>query len=95
MTIVKYSLLIVLIVSCIYKSFGIESEIIYKTTHGKIKGQKDQSVNGKSYLTFRKVPYGKPPMNKLRLKVRLITIDKSSLKILFYQSTLTASSGLL
>lgn len=42
---------------------------IVKTVTGNIRGQILRDIEGNQYLSFRGVPYAKPPVGKLRFKV--------------------------
>lgn len=44
------------------------------TKEGKLKGllKKSQGLTNKKYYSFQGIPYAKPPVGKLRFKVRLV-----------------------
>ena len=61
----------VVLFSCLIN--GIQGKLL-KTNIGILQGEKALSENGNSYLAFKKVPYGQPPVDQLRFEVSL-TVD--------------------
>lgn len=45
-----------------------ESNVV-KTNYGPVRGLLRKSVVGEEYLSFRGIPYGKPPIGELRFRV--------------------------
>lgn len=45
---------------------------VVQTNYGPVRGCKRTSIVGEEYLSFRGVPYARPPLGDLRFKVMLI-----------------------
>lgn len=45
--------------------------VTIKSSHGEIVGVKIHSPYGFHYMNFLGIPYGKPPVGKLRFKVKI------------------------
>lgn len=54
----------------LYKKYVKGHSVIAKTSLGPIKGLETISYTGYKYIEFRGIPYAKPPIGKLRFKVR-------------------------
>ncbi|KAJ6640046.1 Esterase B1 [Pseudolycoriella hygida] len=46
----------------------MSDSLIVKTNYGPVKGLSRKSVVGEQYISFRGIPYAKPPIGKLRFK---------------------------
>lgn len=42
---------------------------IIETEQGKLRGKTDRDYRGVTFYSFQGIPYGKPPLGKLRFKV--------------------------
>lgn len=48
---------------------SFENFLVIDTEYGPVKGCKKETVLGRNYIGFHKIPYMKPPVGKLRFKV--------------------------
>jgi hypothetical protein len=67
-------LLHVLAVCCWTAAYAVQNlketdKPIVRTRLGKLRGQVDVSVSGRSYASFLGIPYAKPPLDDLRFAV--------------------------
>ena len=46
------------------------------TSFGAVKGSKEKSENGKSFCSFRGIPYAAPPVGRLRFKVDIFNATR-------------------
>ena len=60
---------LVALASCITASQVGEDRVVVSTEDGKISGFKEYSTKGRGFYTFLGIPYAKPPLQELRLKV--------------------------
>lgn len=52
---------------CIYRAMN--ANVVAKTTYGPVRGIQRTSIVGEEYLSFRGVPYARPPIGDFRFKV--------------------------
>lgn len=54
---------------------------VVQTNYGPVRGCKRQSIVGEEYLSFRGVPYARPPLGDLRFKVKLEQRNRGDMMI--------------
>lgn len=59
-------------ISELYKKYFKSQSVVAKTSLGPIKGIQTVSYTGYNYIEFRGIPYAKPPIGKLRFKVKIL-----------------------
>ena len=63
-------LVIAALIGYVMASESLEDQYVVNTEDGKISGYMEYSTKGRAFYSFQSIPYAKPPVGELRLKVR-------------------------